>query len=452
MKTITAPGHILLILRRLKDNGHAAYLVGGCVRDAVMGRSMREWDITTSAAPLDVARLFRDAVMIGAKFGTVTVSIPRFATATTSQKQDDSPKAENGNNRRSEDLASIDEGRFNRDDVDDVQVTTFRTEEEYLDGRHPSRVEFVSTLDEDLSRRDFTINAMACTISGRIIDLFGGIDDINKRIIRCVGDSVTRISEDALRMFRAYRFSAELGFEIEPESLHAIHENAQAACRISPERVREELEKTLISQKPEITGEMIQCGLLDRYLKRHAKSNERHDDSEIQTLRPRSDGAAVNLVTLKSLSKLPPEPLLRWCVFCAIMLDNGLVAATADILRELHIDEKTVRSCTMALSITVFPQNRAAIKRLLAKHGIDAVRCAAAICAAQNDGSALQATDEIIQSGECFTRCKLAISGKDLIQRGIAPGPEIGKTLDEMVKYVIDYPEKNTREILLDML
>ena len=439
MTITTPPGHILLILRRLKENGHAAYLVGGCVRDAVMGRPMRDWDITTSAAPLDVARLFRDAVMIGAKFGTVTVSIPRFATATTTQKQPSPQKNPGAATRRREDSSSYTPGEAEYSDIDYVQVTTFRTEGEYLDGRHPTCVEFVATLDEDLSRRDFTINAMAATIKGRVIDLFGGLVDIKKRLIRCVGDPDTRIGEDALRMFRAYRFSAELGFDIESDSLLAIHANTKAARQISPERVRDELEKTLMSKRPEIISDIIECGLLDRYFFKPAENSGFRDNPD-------------NLDNLKKLAYLPQEPLLRWCVFCFILLENGLIASAADILRDMHIDEKTVRNCETALTITDFPKKCISIKGLLAKHGIEAVRCAAAVWDTVHDVTMLCVTDEVIISGECFARANLAISGKDLIQLGYNPGPEMGKILDELLNLVIIHPDKNNREALLEAL
>ena len=178
--TITeSPEHIAFILKKLASEGFEAFLVGGCVRDAVMGRPVHDWDLATSATPVDVARLFEKSILTGEKFGTVTVVVQECP----------------------------------------VEVTTFRTEGEYLDGRRPESVEFVSSLEEDLSRRDFTINAMAESVEGELIDPFGGIKDIELGVIRCVGGPNTRFSEDALRMFRALRFSAEFGFEIESDTL-----------------------------------------------------------------------------------------------------------------------------------------------------------------------------------------------------------------------------------------
>jgi len=169
-----------------------------------MDRPVHDWDLATSATPVDVARLFPKTVQTGEKFGTVTIVLP--------------------------------EGT--------VEATTFRTEGEYNNGRRPEKVEFISNIAEDLSRRDFTMNAMAQSVDGELIDPFGGLKDIKNGIIRCVGGPNTRFSEDALRMFRAYRFSAQFGFTIETETLHAIYANTGSAERISAERIRIELEKT----------------------------------------------------------------------------------------------------------------------------------------------------------------------------------------------------------------
>jgi len=443
MSIITPPGHILLILRRLKENGHAAYLVGGCVRDAVMERPMRDWDIATSAAPLDIARLFRDAVMIGAKFGTVKVVIPRFAEGSAVQRQ--TPSNHNGaiiRNRRRDDITNFGSGKSEHGVMDEVQVTTFRTESEYLDGRHPAVVEFVSTLDEDLSRRDFTINAMAYSINGRLIDLFGGLDDISNRIIRCVGDPNTRFSDDALRMFRAYRFRAELGFDIDKDTLCAIHERIDKAINISSERISDELGKILMSQNPDVICEVIKCGLLGKYL-------SPEPGAHIPDLVDEACG------TIKNIAKLPEESMLRWCVFCSVCIETKIIATAAQFLRKLNIDEKTVKICSLALSIRMFPEKRSAVKRLLAKHGTDIVRCAAAIhdvhIGAEHN-AAIDSVAEIINSGECFCLHDLAVSGRDLIQLGYTPGPQIGKFLDKLLKHVIDHPDENKRELLLEML
>ena len=403
MINMSPPEHIAYILSRLTEKGHAAVLVGGCVRDAIMGRLVHDWDVATSAAPADVARLFPKTVLTGERFGTVTVLTAGYT----------------------------------------VEVTTFRVEGEYNDSRRPSSVEFVVNLDEDLSRRDFTMNAMAMMASGDIIDPYGGAQDIENRVIRCVGDPDIRFSEDALRMFRAFRFRAVLGFTIESGTLGAICANADKARLISAERVKAELEKTLMSQEPEIAGEMIISGLLDRYI-------------NIPGKKPYG---------LEKIKEFPLEPAMRWCAFCAVLLEERFISSAAEFLRGLRLDGKTAGTCVRALSISSFPDERPDIKRLLSKYGEDAVRCTAAICDAgivkrltylDETGrttcpaaSFLAKTDAIIESGECYSLKKLAVTGSDLIGLGYAPGRELGEILKKLLDHVISRPEDNTRETLL---
>jgi tRNA nucleotidyltransferase (CCA-adding enzyme) len=389
--TITAPPeHIVHILKTLASEGHAAYLVGGCVRDAVMVRQIHDWDLATSAAPVDVARLFPKAVLTGEKFGTVTIVLPECS----------------------------------------VEVTTFRKEGDYHDGRRPENVKFVSSLDEDLSRRDFTINAMAESVDGELIDPFGGVEDIKAKIIRCVGGPNTRFTEDALRMFRALRFSAQLDFEIEHDTLQAIYSNAGMAVKISAERIRDELKKTLLSQRPEIAGEMIKIGLLDRYMALSGKNPE----------------------GLENLKRLPAEPMLRWCAFCAILLENHYIRSATEILHNLHLDGKTIKTCLRALAVDIFPDERIEIKRLLSKNDICSVRCAAAASVVKGGESALKSTDEVISSGECVTIERLAVTGRDLIDLGHPQGPGLGDTLNKLLDYVLANPDGNNREALLALV
>ena len=410
---IDPPGYIIAILRRLNDRGYDAFLVGGCVRDAVMGRPVHDWDIATAALPADVARMFPKTVLTGERYGTVTV-------------------IENG--------AAI-------------EVTTFRADGEYRDGRHPENVRFVPSLDADLSRRDFTMNAMAVSAEMELIDPFSGFEDIKNQTIRCVGVPDARFKEDALRMFRAFRFASQLGFSIEPGTLSAILSNADEARRISAERIRIELEKTLMSQRPQIANEIIKARLLDAYL-------WQGDDSSIPTDR---DTSAVDLARI---AELPAAPALRWCAFCAVLLEDGVIRSCPAFLLALRHDSKTVKSCSSGAEIAqafedinMDGESPVLIKRLLAKHGADAVRCAAAAADTAlppkptlRGKSALAITDEIIASGECFSLKGLAISGSDLIEHGYAPGPEIKKALNNMLGHVIERPMDNKRDILLSLL
>jgi len=387
MKITAPPEHIVSVLNQLTSEGHDSFLVGGSVRDAIMNRPVHDWDLATSATPVDVARLFPKTVLTGERFGTVTVVLPECS----------------------------------------VEVTTFRTEGNYQDSRHPEEITFVSNIREDLSRRDFTINAMAESAEGELIDPFGGVEDIKNSIIKCVGGPNTRFSEDALRMFRALRFSAELGFSIEAETLQAIYAGAGAAKRISTERIRLELEKTLLSQRPEVAGEMIKIGLLDRYMGISGKS----------------PGG------LEKIAKLPKETTIRWCLFCAILLEKRYINSATELLHDLHLDGKKIKTILRALLIKDFPDDRAGIKRLLSKNETNVVRCAAAVNDAFGKSNSLEFTEEILSSGECTTISKLAVTGRDLIKMGHRSGPELGETLQKLLEHVIENPQDNTREVLL---
>jgi len=401
------PDYVNTVLKLLTENGYTAHLVGGCVRDAIMGRPVHDWDVATSASPSTTAKLFKETAASGKKFGTVTAIQPGGT----------------------------------------VEVTTYRTESAYTDSRHPESVRFINDLNEDLRRRDFTINAMAVTIEGRIIDLFDGQKDITDRIIRCVGDPELRLSEDALRMFRAFRFSAELGFGIEQNTLEAIIDNAEKAQLISAERIRVELEKTLLSQRPETAGEMINAGLLDKYLLSRGTN----------AINKRS----IPLFTASLFNNLPVTPALRWCAFCAILLDNGLIATAAGFLRALRLDNKTIKAITTALSIPTFPGDAVSIKRLFARHGTLAVRCAAAaqdtLCEQKGSPSVygpclLRLTDTVIASGECFSLQDLAVKGNDLISAGYPEGARLGEALDTLLDHVVEHPEDNIRGVLMNLI
>ena len=215
------PAGVIMIIDVLETNGYEAYAVGGCVRDSILGRTPDDWDITTSADPWQVKALFPRTVDTGLKHGTVTVLT-------------------GGNG---------------------YEVTTYRIDGEYEDGRHPKQVEFTSSLTEDLMRRDFTINAMAYSPREGLIDRFGGMQDLQRHVIRCVGDPRKRFGEDALRILRAVRFAAQLGFAIAPETEEAIRELAPTLKKISAERIQTELVKLLVSDRPEMMAVMWQLGI-----------------------------------------------------------------------------------------------------------------------------------------------------------------------------------------------
>lgn len=390
MENIAPPKYVRQVLRGLQARGHVAYLVGGCVRDMALGVRPHDWDICTGALPEQVMEVFPGALPTGLKHGTVTVRI----------------------NSRS------------------VEVTTFRSEENYADHRHPETVHFVGELTTDLSRRDFTINAMALSPDGLIMDPFGGLTDLEHRCIRCVGSPELRFEEDALRMFRALRFSARLDFTIEEATLAAIEKKAHLASALAAERIRDEVEKTLLTPRPETVGLMQHLGLLDVFLCARADA----------------------LPELKLLTKLPRKALDRWMALCVILRRRGLISSVEDFLTALRLDSRTIRCCTDGAALLEGRKPRGAPewKRLLRRWGVDTVSCAARCRDALDGGSSSRELKSVLKSGECFSMKHLAVSGDDLTALGLK-GRELGEMLNFLLDYVIEYPENNRRELLLSL-
>lgn len=360
-----APGEIL---DRLEEAGYEAYYVGGCVRDRLLGRPVHDWDITTAARPETVLTLFDRCVPTGIAHGTVTVLL--------------------------EDTGA--------------EVTTFRTDGTYRDGRHPEQVTFVGSLREDLARRDFTVNALAMDRTGRMYDYFGGQADLARRLLRAVGDPETRFREDALRMLRALRFSAQLDFTVERETLEAVERCAPLAKALSAERVRDEVEKTLLSPRPELVGEMVRLGLLESY-----------------GMRERAD--------LSAICGLPTEPAVRWAALCRAYPNLNL-----EMLRL----PKRLAQDAMAAARLAPPADRLGWKRLLSAEGEQRGRMAAALWHERD------VVEEILASGECLWLKDLAVTGKDFPE---LRGPAVGRRLHELLSHVLEHPEANTRETLLTL-
>ena len=390
MENIAPPKYVRQVLRSLQARGHVAYLVGGCVRDMALGVRPHDWDICTGALPEQVMEVFPGALPTGLTHGTVTVRI----------------------NSRS------------------VEVTTFRSEENYADHRHPETVRFVGELTTDLSRRDFTINAMALSPDGLIMDPFGGLTDLEHRCIRCVGSPELRFEEDALRMFRALRFSARLDFTIEEATLAAIGKKAHLASALAAERIRDEVEKTLLTPRPETVGLMQHLGLLDVFLCARADA----------------------LPELKLLTKLPRKALDRWMALCVILRRRGLISSVEDFLTALRLDSRTIRCCTDGAALLEGRKPRGAPewKRILRRWGVDTVSCAARCRDALDGGSSSRELKSVLKSGECFSMKHLAVSGDDLTALGLK-GRELGEMLNFLLDYVIEYPENNRRELLLSL-
>ena len=321
------PESVSVCLATLRAGGWEAYPVGGCVRDLLLGREPGDYDVTTSARPETVQTLFPRTAPTGLRHGTVTV---------------------------------LTEGG-------PIEVTTFRREGGYADGRHPDAVAFDAGLTEDLSRRDFTVNAMALGPDGAIIDPFGGQVDIKNKLIRCVGDPDRRFGEDALRMLRGVRFAAQLGFGLEGETAAALRRNADRAAYVSRERIRVEVEKTLRSDRPGAVGEMIAAGLLDGLY-------EFPRDAD-----------------LSGLAALPNTKEDRWRGFCA---------ATGFPITALPV-ERALRRAVEHPELAVIP--------------------------------------------------KLALSGGDLCQLGLK-GPEVSAAQKKLARHVLERPEDNTAEKLMQLL
>lgn len=356
------------ILAALEGAGFTAYYVGGCVRDALLGRETHDWDVTTSARPEQVLALFDHCVPTGVQHGTVTVLL--------SDTQ--------------------------------AEVTTLRRDGAYLDSRHPQQVLFVDDLCEDLLRRDFTINAMARDLRGRLFDVSGGQTDLKNGVIRCVGDPARRFSEDALRILRAWRFSAQLGFQIEDATRRAALAGADACARLSHERVRDEAEKTLLSPRPELLREMIEAGMLAACGLSHC---------------PPLDGLAAL-----------PADASRWA---ALKLRVPELDPAA-----MRLPAKLCRLIERAAAAYKSQPNALALKKLVAQEGW----AVAEVCAELAGAQAL--LEDIRASGDCVTLRQLAVTGADLPQ---CSGAAVGAVLHALLQHVLEHPEDNTRPRLLTL-
>lgn len=369
------PKYVLNILCALDSAGHRAVLAGGCVRDSLLGRRPSDWDIASSASPEEVLALFPRCVPTGIKHGTVTV-------------------LSGGGS---------------------VEVTAFRAEGGYSDHRRPDSVSFGCPLEADLARRDLTVNAMAMDAAGEITDPFGGRDDLRRRLLRCVGEPERRFDEDALRMLRTVRFSAQLGFDIEPRTLEAIRALAHLASGLSAERVRDELLKTLRSPAPGLVWQLVDLGLLDACL-------------------APGDASAPR----EALDVLPIYA--RLAHFCRGLELGGYIMSTDRFLAALRFDGETLRRTASA--VEVLKSGSRDWKRLLRGHG------EAAVLAAHPKNRALRA---VLRSGECWELSSLAIGGRELAALGYS-GPELGRELLRLLDHVIDCPADNRADILCKLV
>jgi putative nucleotidyltransferase with HDIG domain len=439
MRLIRPPAELFEFTRVLEAAGKKCYLVGGAVRDYLLDRAVSDFDVATDARPEEVLREYRRVIPTGIKHGTVTVLWKGL----------------------------------------EIEVTTFRTESDYADGRHPDKVEFAATIDEDLSRRDFTINAMAFDLTTKVLfDPQHGQGDLASHLVRAVGDPNERFREDGLRPLRAIRFAAQLGFEVETATLAAIAPSLDRFRMVSAERVRDELQRILISPFPsrglrllektgllaEISPELAAC--------RGVEQRGMHVFDVLDHL-------------YASVDATPPEIVLR---LAALLHDIGKPAAKVEHPGEdptfYRHEELSARSAEIILKRLRFPNavidevvhlvrchmfsydeswSDAAVRRFIARVGANnidalfALRLAdgAGITGHPIDPRSLEPLHErieaVLAAKEAFGLSDLVVKGGDLASIGVSPGPKMGAMLRELLEAVMDDPTLNERERLLEI-
>lgn len=434
---IELPRKVVLIIKNLQRHGYDVYAVGGCVRDSILNRKPEDWDITTSAKPEQVKRIFRRTVDTGIEHGTVTVLIGK----------------------------------------DGFEVTTYRVDGLYEDGRHPKEVTFTSRLEEDLKRRDFTINAMAYNDDERLVDAFGGMRDLNYHLIRCVGDPKERFSEDALRILRAVRFSAQLAFPIEPETAEAIKSLAPNLEKISAERIQAELVKLLVSDHPERIQDACELGITKVVLPEWddmvgVKQNTPHHKYDVaaHTVHALQNVKNDKVLRLTMLFHDMGKPVMKTTDengrdhFKGHAIASEQIAKT--VMKRLKFDNDTIRKVTKLVAYHDYRMEPtgANVRRAMHEIGVElfpyylAVRLADT--KAQSSYERRGKLENIIQirelyrnalrNKECVTLKDLAVTGTDLINLGIAPGKKLGTLLNELLDMVIEDPAWNQKGKLCD--
>lgn len=435
---INLPEKVNRIIHTLQSNGYEAYAVGGCVRDSILNRVPDDWDITTSATPLETKALFPKTFDTGIEHGTITVLIDREA----------------------------------------FEVTTYRVDGKYEDSRHPSEVTFTRSLKEDLLRRDFTINAMAYNEEEGLVDIFGGMQDLENKRIRCVGNARARFGEDALRILRAVRFAAQLGFDIDKETQAAIVELAPTLANISAERIQVELIKMLTSSNPGMLKQAYELGItkvilseFDTMMKTEQENPHHKYSVGEHTLKSMEAIRADKVLRLSMLFHDIAKPLMKTIDENGVahfkMHDVKGAEMTKQILRRLKFDNDTMNKVTKLVQYHDYrmPAEAKNVRRAMNKIGEELfpyyleVRKADTLAQSeymqeeklQNIEEVKLCYEEILKREECVSLKKLAISGSDLIAEGMKPGKEIGEVLDKLLELVIEHPEYNTKEILLKM-
>lgn len=436
---ITIPEKAKYIIDTIEAAGYEAFAVGGCVRDSVLGRLPQDWDITTSAKPEQIKALFPRTIDTGLQHGTVTVM----------------------------------------QDQEGFEVTTYRIDGKYEDGRHPMEVVFTPDLEEDLKRRDFTINAMAYNEKVGLVDIFGGLEDIRTGVIRCVGDPLERFGEDALRILRAIRFSAQLGYEIHSDTKEGVQALAPSLQNISAERIQAELVKLLLSPHPDYLRTAYELGVTKVFF-------PEFDEAMATDQRHPHHMYNVGEHTLHALCHVEPDKKLRLAM---LLHDIGKPATRStdeagvthfyehpsvsetmarDFLRRLKFDNDTIHGvCKLVLyhdyKNGVEPNMRI-VRRALNQIGEDAFpaifeikRADVLAQSSHMRQEKLELIDrwrelyeEIREQKQCVSLKSLAVNGSDLIKAGWEPGKELGEVLQKLLGLVLEQPQCNTKKILLE--
>ncbi len=405
MVRIALPKDVKHIIDVLMENGYEAYAVGGCVRDSILGRVPGDWDITTSALPMQVKGLFRRTVDTGIQHGTVTVMLGR-----------------NG-----------------------YEVTTYRIDGKYEDSRHPESVEFTPKLEEDLKRRDFTINAMAYNDEHGIVDIFDGVGDLQRKIIRCVGNAHDRFDEDALRILRAVRFSAQLGFGIEENTARAAKELAVNLKKISSERIHTEFNKMLKSPHPDYFSVADAIGIMEIVLPEyHVMSAE--------------DKAFVGGLA-RECACLLPERYAAMLFMSGGYSEEGPADTAKRVLKRLKLDNDTINTASMLLRFGMLEitDDEPRIRHIIYETGDKNIlrildfRTAYEKCIGNDIADVRRMYDicnMIFERGDCVSLKNLAITGRELIAMGVPAGRQMGEILNSLLMLVLDNPQLNDREQL----
>jgi len=435
---IEMPEKVRYILNTLQDAGYEAYVVGGCVRDSIMGKQPQDWDITTSARPEQVKALFHRTLDTGLKHGTVTVML----------------------------------------DKEGFEVTTYRVDGKYEDNRHPREVTFTPSLQEDLKRRDFTVNALAYNDQEGIVDCFLGLDDIEVGVIRCVGLPEDRFREDALRILRALRFSAQLGYHIHKATENAIKKLAPTLCNISAERIQAELVKILISPNPDFLRGAYKFGVTKVILPEFDRAMETEQNHYHHIY-------SVGEHILHSLKEVEPDKVLRLTMLfhdigkpSTLEVDrqgithfHGHAKVSAemarDIMRRLKFDNATTDTvCRLVLYHDYgndTDPDPGVVRRAVNKIGEDIFpllfQVKKADILAQSDymrKEKLKRLDkwkelyaDVLEKRQCVSLKNLAVTGHDLVAIGVKPGKGLGDILQKLLQMVLDDPGCNKREKLL---